>query len=60
MGDVAVIVWEGLGETTVEVFWLTIGDWHLDPQGGERGEVAADICEGLTVVVELTVENWIF
>lgn len=42
------------------VLWLTIGDWHLDPQGGEHGDVAVNVWEGLDVVVEVTVENWIF
>lgn len=34
----AVDVWDGLDVEmeTLEnwVFWLTNGDWHLDPQGG--------------------------
>ena len=45
MGDV--IVWEGLGETAVEVFWFTIGDWHLEPQGAEMGDVTLGVWEGL-------------
>lgn len=53
--------WDGLDEGTKEmeedwVFWLTIGDWHLDPQG-ERGDVAVDVWEGLGVDVEVTVED---
>lgn len=38
----AVYVWVGLDvemETRLEVFWLTIGDWHLDPQGEVDVEV---------------------
>lgn len=52
-------VWVGLGvDTTEETCWLTIGDWHLDPQG-ERGDVAVGVWEGLDVYMELTVEDWV-
>lgn len=26
---------------------LTMGDWHLDPQGGESGEVFVDVFDEL-------------
>lgn len=39
------------------LFWLTIGDWHLEPQGGERGEAAANVCDVLGVVVDVRVDN---
>lgn len=45
-GDVLVDVWFGLDvetDMTLELFWLAIGDWHLDPQGGEHGDVAAEV-----------------
>lgn len=29
------------------LFWGTEGDWHLDPQRGEHGEVAVNVWEGL-------------
>lgn len=53
--------WVGLDvdrEMTAEVFWLVIGDWHLDPQGGEHGDVAVEVCDGLDIYRELTVEDW--
>lgn len=40
--------------------WLTAGDWHLEPQGGEHGEVTAAAWEGLDAELELTEENWLF
>lgn len=36
-------------EITGEVFWLGIGDWHLDPQGGEPGDVVVEVWNGLNV-----------
>lgn len=37
-GEVDVDIWE---ELTVEkaMFWLVIGDWHLEPLGDKTGEV---------------------
>lgn len=40
----------------MEVFWLTIGDWHLDPQG----EVVLEVWGGLDAETEETVEEWAF
>lgn len=37
--------------------WLTTGDWHLDPQGGEHGDVVVDVQEGLDVEKEAEVED---
>lgn len=42
---------------TVEIFWLTIGDWHLDPQGGA---VVEEVWEGLNVGTEEILEDWVF
>lgn len=39
------------------LFWLVIGDWHLEPQGGECGEVAVSVCDALGVGVEPSVDN---
>lgn len=53
--------WFGLDvETgiTVEVFWLTIGDWHLEPQGGDTGNVVVDV--GFSLVVEMETAMAVF
>lgn len=42
------------------VLWLTTGDWHLDPQGGEHGDGAVDVWEGLDVEKEAAVEDLLF
>lgn len=40
------------------MFWITSGDWHLEPQGeGERAKVAVDIWEGLGEEKEAGVED---
>lgn len=49
--------WDGLGvymEVAVEdwVYWFTTGDWHLEPQGGERGEVVFEVWQGLNSGME--------
>ena len=38
-------------------FWLTAGDWHLDPQGGESGDVTVGVTEGLDVGRETAVDD---
>lgn len=38
----------------MEVFWLTIGDWHLDPQGGET------VVDSLEAGPEEIAEDWVF
>lgn len=60
----AVGVWEDLDvemETTVEdwVFWFTIGDWHLEPQEGERGEVVVEVWKGLEAETEEVLADWV-
>lgn len=57
-------VWEGLDvymEVTVEVWacWLTKGDWHLEPQGGEIGEVVEEVWKGRKPEVE-EMAAWVF
>lgn len=42
------------------VFWLTAGDWDLDPQGGVCGEVAGDFWGGLDVEKVTPVEDLLF
>lgn len=53
--------WDGLDVETKTLedwtFWLTNGDWHLDPQGGG---VDTFVLEGLDVGTEELVEGWVF
>lgn len=48
-GEVAVDDWGGLDEENEKpveglLFWV-VGDWHLTPQGGERGEGDVEVWE---------------
>lgn len=37
-----------------------MGDWHLDPHGGEHGEVAVNVWEGLDEGRVEVLEEWVF
>lgn len=48
-GEVSVDDWGGLDEENEKpveglLFWV-VGDWHLTPQGGERGEGDVEVWE---------------